>query len=78
MYFKFIFKELGGHTHFKVFSGATKGSLGLVAENAVFRNEEWSRFRTILEGGDTRDEVEFEKQVTSGLATRENNGFHPD
>lgn len=72
MYFKFIFKELGGHTHFRVFSGRNRNSLGLAAENAVMRNEEWEVFRQIIEGGDTRDRIEFEEQSNTQTSRPQN------
>lgn len=73
MYFKFIYKEYGAHTHFRVFSGPSKDYLGLAAEHAVMRNEEWEIFRQILENGDVRhDRVEFEEQGNSQTSRTQN------
>lgn len=50
MIFKFRFKKLGGHVHYKLYAGPAEGSLGL-AGNFVLAENEHLPFTNMLTRG---------------------------
>lgn len=70
MIFKIVYKEMGGHTHFRFWAGKHLGSLGLVGAG-TFTNEEFAEFKAIMESGVNFDQKAiFEEQVISGPTPR--------
>lgn len=76
MIFKIVHKNMGAHTWFRMWAGKKEGAMGLAGELRL-TNEEFEIFRQVLEKGAVSAQVIFEEQITSGPATRGNNGFHP-
>jgi hypothetical protein len=58
MLFRFRYKELGGHTHVRVFAGKGSFSLGKCGD-LVFRNEEWAEFVAEVQRGKAGGDIEF-------------------
>lgn len=75
MIFKYVYKRAGRHVHVNVFAGR---ALGALAKCGVlcYASEEFAQFKAIMEVGvNDSQQVIFEEQITSGPATRGNNGY---
>ena len=74
MIFKYVYKRAGEHVHVNAFAGSRQFALakaGVLCYN-------WREWNAFMAAHDKNPNFVFEEQITSGPATRGNNGYRQD